>query len=259
MVRCCGMKQHQLDMMFDIRTMQLIGADKQRLLHSSSILLVGLGGVGGFALEVIARCGIQACTLVDGDRFSISNLNRQLLADLESVGQQKTVVAADRIKRISPQTGVLGLNMTVTPENVHLLDVGSYDVVVDAIDTVPAKLALLTACQEAGVPVFSSMGAAGKLDPTLVKVSTLEKAHGCPLARKLRKQLRKNGSHTDISVVYSPEPVGGCQGDFFDKQEDGDGRRPLGTISYMPAQFGILLGYAVIQYLMKREEVSGTL
>ena len=241
------------------RLEQLLNGEALQRLSRGRLLVVGLGGVGGYALEVLVRCGVESCAVVDGDRISLSNINRQLLADLETVGQQKTVVAADRIKRISPQTRVLGLNMTVTPENVHLLDVGSYDVVVDAIDTVPAKLALLTVCQEAGVPVFSSMGAAGKLDPTLVKVSTLEKAHGCPLARKLRKQLRKNGSHTDISVVYSPEPVGGCQGDFFDKQEDGDGRRPLGTISYMPAQFGILLGYAVIQYLMKREEVSGTL
>ncbi len=236
---------------FLIRTTQLIGLEAAGSLKDSRVLLVGVGGVGGYALEVIARCGVSHITVIDGDTISASNINRQILADHTTIGVPKARLAAERVERISPTTDVVAQTSLVTPESIGELNLTSYDVVVDAIDAVPAKIALLAACCEADVPVFSSMGAAGKMDPTCVQVAMLSKAHGCRLARKVRKALRQRGIVTDVPVVFSPESIaqeGVCSQE--EQELSFDTRRPLGTISYLPAQFGILLGYAVIRHLI---------
>ncbi|MFW9604217.1 MAG: ThiF family adenylyltransferase [Trichlorobacter sp.] len=234
------------------RTTQLIGSEKQTLLAETRVLLIGVGGVGGYALEMIARCGVKHITVIDADYISVSNINRQLLADHTTVGTPKAELAAERISRISPKTEVVARVALVTPDSIDSLNLSSYDLVVDAIDAVPAKIALIEACCEAGVAIFSSMGAAGKLDPTQVRVAMLSQAHGCRLARKIRKTLRQHGVMQDIPVVFSPEQSSQVlSGNSTEENEPSfDTRRPLGTISYLPAQFGILLGYAVIRHLL---------
>lgn len=258
MGRCCGTgpNRQSPSEMPTSRTAQLIGPTRQAILSGARVLVIGVGGVGGYALEVLARCGVNHITVIDADTISVSNINRQILADHTTIGVPKAQLAAERIGRISPLTEVIAKTDVVTPESINNLNLASYDVVVDAIDAVPAKIALLAACCVSGVPVFSSMGAAGKMDPTCVQVAMLSKAYGCRLARKVRKALRQRGIVTDVPVVFSPEPIG-QEGTCSQEEQElsFDTRRPLGTISYLPAQFGILLGYAVIRHLIGQASV----
>jgi tRNA A37 threonylcarbamoyladenosine dehydratase len=212
------------------------------------VLVVGIGGVGSYAAEALARAGVGSLTLIDGDLVQASNINRQLHALVSTVGKPKVEVMAERLLQINPALQVTVLQQLVTPDNVFSLLSPGYDLVLDAIDTFSAKLALVQGCLEQGIPVISSMGAAGKLDPTRIKIADIADSHGCRLARKLRKELRRSGIARGVTVVYSDEPCMTEQLGVADTS--GDTRRPLGSISYLPATFGLFMASEAIQRLL---------
>lgn len=227
------------------RTALLLGNDGLRRLQAASVAVIGVGGVGSYAVEALARAGIGRLTLVDADVVQPSNINRQLHALQSTLGLPKVQVMAERLRQINPELDVTAQHLTVTPENIPALLNPGYDLLLDAIDSFSAKLALLQACVERSIPVVSSMGAAGKLDPTRIPVADIAASQGCRLARKLRKELRRGGIERGITVVFSDEPFAACG--MGDAPEQGDSRRPLGSISYLPAMFGLQMAAVAIR------------
>ena len=186
------------------RTEMLLGKEALEKLRRSRVAVFGVGGVGGFAVEALARTGIGALELVDRDVVSLTNLNRQILATHETIGRDKVDVAVERVRAIDPSIRVTGRKCFYLPETADQFDFSGYDYVVDAVDTVKAKIDIIVRATEAGVPVISSMGAGNKLDPTQFRVADIYKTSMDPLAKVLRKELRKRGVKR-LKVVYSPE------------------------------------------------------
>lgn len=229
------------------RTALLLGDVGLQRLAAARVLVAGVGGVGSYAVEALARAGIGTLTLVDSDTVQASNINRQLHALTTTVGQPKVVVMAERLLQINPGLLVTPRQELITPENVSSLLETGFDLVLDAIDTFDAKLALLQNCVERKIPVISSMGAAGKLDPTRIQLADIADSQGCRLARKLRKELRRSGISNGVTVVYSDEP---CSLERLGEPEAEGERRPLGTISYLPATFGLFMASEAIRRLL---------
>ena len=213
----------------DSRTIKLIGEEGLSLLKDSSVLIVGVGGVGSYAAEAVARAGVGRITLMDGDIVQPSNLNRQLVALTSTLGRNKAEVMADRIRDINPEAEVTALARFYEEDDA--LDLTEYDWIIDAIDSVIAKTALIKTAVEKDVNIVSAMGAAGKFD-TQFKVADISKTSTCPLAKVMRKRLRETGIE-HLPVVYSEEkPV----------PRDGE----LGTLSYVPGSAGLCLaGYVI--------------
>lgn len=186
------------------RTELLLGTDALKKLNQCHVAVFGLGGVGGYAAEALARTGIGELTLVDADAFHPSNLNRQLFATTETLGKRKTEVAAARLKTVAPNCKIHPLDFFYTPENAHQIDLSQFDYIVDAIDTVTSKIHLICAADAAKIPLISSMGTGNKLDPTRLKITDLYKTEGCPLARVLRRELKARGIRK-LKVVFSDE------------------------------------------------------
>ncbi|MBO5916927.1 MAG: tRNA threonylcarbamoyladenosine dehydratase [Bacteroidales bacterium] len=228
------------------KTEYLVGAEKLQRFAAARILVVGVGGVGAFVAEFLARAGIGFLTLVDGDVVSESNRNRQLLALCSTEAQVKVEVMARRLQDINPQLQLETRQMWLTPENVPaLLEEFSYDFVVDAIDDVPAKVALLKTCLEKGLRVVSAMGAAGKYDPTLIQQADISKSYHCGLAKAVRKRLsQQEGIKSGIPVVFSPEPT-----DLTQHPGNNGERVVPGTMPYMPAAFACHLAAYVLKQL----------
>ncbi len=229
------------------RTALLIGDDGLARLTASRVLVAGVGGVGSYAVEALARAGVGSLTLVDGDTIHPSNSNRQLHTLTTTVGRPKVRVMAERLLQINPDLQVTTRQELITPDNVPALLEPGFDLVLDAIDSFSAKLALLQNCVEHQTPVISSMGAAGKLDPTRIRIVDIADSQGCRLARKLRKELRRSGISTGVTVVYSDEP---CRLECLGEPEAEGERRPLGTISYLPATFGLFMASVAIKRLL---------
>jgi len=236
---------------FSERTRIVIGEAGIARLQQRRVLVVGLGGVGSYAAEALGRAGVGGLTLVDGDRVAPSNLNRQLLALRSTLGRPKVSVMAERIGDIHPDCGLILVDRFVLAEEMPGLVAGPYDYVLDAIDSLNCKLALLEAALVAGTPVASSMGAGGRLDPARLRVGDLMESRGCPLAREVRQRLRRRGLGRGVLAVWSdepprpplpPEPV-----------SRGRPRAVNGTLSYLPALFGLTLAGAVIQRLLGQE------
>lgn len=213
----------------DSRTIKLIGEEGLSLLKASSVLIVGVGGVGSYAAEAVARAGVGRITLMDGDIVQPSNLNRQLVALTSTLGRNKAEVMAERIRDINPEAEVTALARFYEEDDA--LDLTEYDWIIDAIDSVIAKTALIKTAVEKDVNIVSAMGAAGKFD-TQFKVADISKTSTCPLAKVMRKKLRETGIE-HLPVVYSEEkPV----------PRDGE----LGTLSYVPGSAGLCLaGYVI--------------
>jgi len=234
------------------RTHILLGDDGLAKLAKKHVLIVGLGGVGGAATEAIARIGIGRITLLDHDVVGLSNLNRQLITLQSNIGQKKTAVAAERVANINPDIHVGIHDDFIHPENVDAL-LAQYqpDYVLDCIDSVVCKAALVAACQKAGVPVMTSLGAGGRIDVTKTEITTLDKTHTCGLARALRGRLRKLGASLDYPVVYSSEPaINALPHEAIPGDPDARPRATNGTISYLPNIFGFMTaGYAIQQML----------
>ena len=226
------------------RTELLLGADGMEKLRKARVAVFGIGGVGGYAVEALARSGIGALDLIDNDVISLTNINRQIIALHSTVGLPKAQVAAERVKDINPACRVGAIKTFFTPDTADQFDFTQYDYVIDAIDTVTGKIALVLAAQKAGTPIISSMGTGNKLDPTAFKVTDLYSTSFCPLARIMRKELRKRGVER-LKVVYSEEEALTPEGET---EELPQGRRSIpGSVAFVPSAAGMILAGEVIR------------
>ena len=236
------------------RTRLLLGEDGIQRLRNARVILFGLGGVGGYTAEALARSGIGHMDLVDDDTVSLTNLNRQMLALHSTVGQYKVDVAAQRIHDIDPSIEVRTYKTFFLPETENLFDFSQYNYVIDAIDTVTGKLALIAKAKKAGVPVISCMGTGNKLDPTAFRVADISKTSGCALSRIMRKECAKRGIK-GVKVVYSEElPLTPCEdpGDPMEPQREGSSRRSTpGSTAFVPGTAGLIMAGEVIKDLSK--------
>ena len=232
------------------RTRLLLGREAMETLRNARVAVFGLGGVGGYVVEALARSGIGALDLIDHDTISLTNINRQLLATHSTVGQSKAQAAADRVLDIDPSISVTVRETFYLPETADHFDFSQYDYVVDAIDTVTGKLMLALAAQEAGTPIISSMGTGNKLDPTAFRVADISETRGCPLARIMRKECRKRGIQK-LKVVYSEEePIPSRSEEST--EELPEGRRALpGSVAFVPSVAGLILASEVIKDLIR--------
>ncbi len=229
------------------RTELLLGSDRIERLRNARVLVVGLGGVGAYAAEMIARAGVGTLTIADADAVSESNINRQLPALHSTVGEPKAEVMARRLLDINPELRLTVAQRYIRDEETETLLDGGFDYVVDAIDTLSPKAGLIRSCLERGIPVVSSMGAGAKTDPTRVRIEDIARSHHCPLAHMLRKRLHKTGIRTGFYVVFSDEPV--REGSMV-LCEETNKKSNVGTISYMPAVFGCHCASVVIRGLI---------
>ena len=227
------------------RTELLLGEEKLAALRRANVLVVGLGGVGAYAAEMIARAGVGRMTIADADTVNQSNINRQLVALHSTVGKPKAEVLAARLRDINPELELTVVNEYIRDERTYeLLDSARFDYVVDAIDTLSPKLALIVAALERGYPLVSSMGAGAKTDPTRMEIADISKTHHCPLAHMLRKRLHKAGIRRGFRAVFSAEPI--REGAMIICEEQNK-KSNVGTISYIPAMFGIGCASVVIR------------
>ena len=234
----------------NIRTAMLIGERSIDKLKNAKVAVFGLGGVGGYAIEALARVGIGEIHLIDNDKISESNINRQIIATYETVGLLKTDAFESRIKSINPTCRVKKFNLFVLPENLGDFSLETYDYVIDAIDTTSAKIALAVLCGEKGTPLISSMGTGNKLDPTAFEVSDIYKTSVCPLARVMRYELKKRGVKK-LKVVYSKEEP--RRPDASLVGEDNGGRIPPASISFVPPAAGLILASEVIKDIISKK------
>ena len=223
------------------RTAMLIGDEAVAALQQASVAVFGVGGVGSYVVEALARAGVGRLLLVDNDTVSITNINRQLVALYSTVGKLKVDVAAARVKDINPACTVETKAMFYSPDTAHEIDLSGYNYIVDAVDSVAAKVELVVRAQALGVPIISCMGAGNKLDPTRFEVADITKTSVCPLARVMRREVKVRGIRS-CKVVYSKEdPVIPPEG----------GRRLPASISFVPSAAGLVLAGEVIKDLIK--------
>ncbi len=233
----------------DIRTAMMLGEAAVERLRRSKIAVFGVGGVGGYAVEALARSGVGEIHLIDADRVSLSNINRQIIATHKTVGQYKTEAARERILDIDPDTKVFCYNMFFGEENAHLFDFSEFDYIVDAIDSLSSKILLITLAKAAGTSIISAMGAGNKLDPTRFEVADISKTEVCPLARAVRVALRKKGIN-HLKVVYSKELPYAASIDS--DAEKCDGKSAPGSISFVPSVMGLIIAGEVIKDISKK-------
>lgn len=234
------------------RSRALLGKEAMETLAASRVAVFGLGGVGGHCAEALARAGIGALDLFDGDSIALSNCNRQMFATEQTLGMRKVQAAKERIALLSPRCRVTAHDLFVLPETVGAIDFSAFGYVVDAIDTVSGKLAILEHARLAGIPAISAMGAGNKLDATRFEVAPVEETSVCPLARVMRRELKKRGI-SGIKAVYSKEeprlPHFG-EGETQSGDADGAPRKAIpGSVSFVPAVMGLLLAGEVIKDL----------
>ncbi|MCD7880101.1 MAG: tRNA threonylcarbamoyladenosine dehydratase [Clostridiales bacterium] len=238
------------------RTELLLGREGMERLSRARVAVFGIGGVGGYAVEALARSGVGALDLIDDDRVSLSNLNRQISATQQTIGQYKVDAARQRIEEINPDCRVTVYKTFFTPETAGQFNFSDYDYIIDAIDTVTGKLSLAEQAVRTGVPIISSMGAGNKLDPTALEVADISQTSVCPLARVMRKELKKRGIY-HLKVVYSREPpltpleVG--ESDEAAEQPNRSGtpsrRQTPGSNALVPAAAGLIAAGEVIRAL----------
>lgn len=235
------------------RTELLIKEEGIERLQSANILIVGLGGVGSFAAEFLVRSGIGNLTIADGDTVDITNINRQLPALNSTIGKNKTDVVAKRILDINPEINLKEINEFLEPERMEeILTQEKFDYVLDCIDSLSPKLALIITCKRKKIRLVSAMGAGGKTDPSKVMVRDISKTNNCFLAKQIRKKLKKEQIHKGFRCVFSTE----IQDENSLKMTDGSNYKKsfYGTISYMPAIFGLYAAAEVIRFLLKKEQ-----
>ncbi len=233
-----------------LRTEVLLGTDGIEKLKNSRVAVFGLGGVGGHVCETLIRSGVGTIDLIDNDEVSLTNLNRQLIALHSSIGKKKTDVMKAHLLDINPDLKVNTYDCFFLPENSDSFPFSEYDYVVDAIDTVTAKIELVIKCQEKNVPIIASMGTGNKLDPTMLKVTDINKTSVCPLAKVMRHELRKRGVKK-LKVVYSEElPVEVKEVEGMETKGN-TGRMAPGSSAFVPSVAGIILAREVIMDLVK--------
>ena len=229
------------------RTEMLIGSEGVNKLKKFRVAVFGLGGVGGYVAEALARAGLGALDLIDSDTVSLSNINRQILALHSTVGMLKTEAAKQRLSDINPNLQIVCHNCFYLPETADSFDFYKYDYVADAIDTVAGKIALVQRAADAGTPIICAMGAGNTTDAGAFKVADISKTSVCPLAKVMRKELRKRGIN-HFKTVYSEEPALTP----LETAEDSNKRQTPGSISYVPAVVGLLMAGEIIRDLLKQ-------
>ena len=236
------------------RTRLLLGDDGIKKLQKARVAVFGVGGVGGYVVEALARAGVGALDLIDNDTVARSNLNRQIIATYDTIGKLKVDVAADRVHAINPACTVRVFRTFYLPETKDQFDFTQYDYVVDAIDTVSGKIALVLQAKEAGVPIICAMGAGNKLDPSMFEVADLYKTSVCPLARVMRTECRKRGIR-HLKVVYSKEPP---VTPAAPAENAAPGKRSVpGSVSFVPAAAGLILAGEVVRDLVGLSRKQG--
>jgi tRNA A37 threonylcarbamoyladenosine dehydratase len=229
------------------RTRRMLGDEAMQILADSRVAVFGAGGVGGYVLEALARSGVGAIDVIDNDRICESNLNRQILATYDTIGRDKTEVAAERIRSINPACRVEVKTCFYLPETEEQFDFSAYDYVVDAVDTVTAKISLVMKCREAGTPIISCMGTGNKMNPAMLQVADIYKTSVDPLARVMRRELKKRGVKK-LKVVYSTEePLKPLP----DPEQAGSARRSIpASVAFVPSVAGLLIASEVIKDLI---------
>ena len=231
----------------------LIGEEALSRLKSARVAVLGVGGVGGYAVEALARAGVGALDLYDADTVAESNINRQIIATYSTVGMKKTDAARDRVLAINPDCRVICHDKFLLPENINAEELRAYDYVIDAIDTVSAKIAVAKVCFDENIPLISSMGTGNKLDPSALTVTDIYKTSVCPLARVMRTELRKRGVGR-LKVVYSTEePISPTPESFFDStaEESALRRQTPASISFVPSVAGLIAASEAIRDIIK--------
>ncbi len=226
------------------RTLALIGNEAFAKLQNSRVIVFGVGGVGGYVVEALVRSGIGEITIVDNDVVSESNINRQIIALHSTVGKSKVQVMKERILDINPDCRVNALQTFFLPENSSDFNFKEYDYVIDAIDTVTAKIELICSAKEAGVPVISSMGTGNKMDPSKFQITDISKTSVCPLARVMRRELKARGIK-NVKVLFSTEESAGVVTD------SSAGRHAPASIAFVPPSAGLLIASEVVRDLIK--------
>ena len=245
------------------RTELIFGSDGMEKLKKARVAVFGIGGVGGYAVEALARSGVGALDIIDDDKVCITNINRQIIATRSTVGKYKVDVASDRIKDINPHCSVTAYKTFYMPDTRDQFDFSAYDYVIDAIDTVTAKLDLVVTAKAAGTPIISSMGAGNKTDPTAFEVSDIYKTSVCPLAKVMRYELRRRGVKS-LKVVYSKEPpkmpvydpAAGCREHCVcppGTARKCTARRNIpGSVSFVPSVVGLIIAGEVIKDIIAK-------
>ncbi|MDO4301475.1 MAG: tRNA threonylcarbamoyladenosine dehydratase [Clostridia bacterium] len=224
------------------RTRMLLGNEAVYKLKNASVIIFGVGGVGSFVAEAVARAGVGKITLADNDKVSLTNINRQIVALNSTVGKMKTEVMAERIRDINPECDVKCVNEFILYDNINDVINEKFDYCVDAVDTVTAKLAIIMKCDELNIPVISSMGTGNKLDPTMLEITDIYKTSVCPLAKVMRKELKVRGIKK-LKVCYSKEePV-----TPLESEEVTSKRRTPGSVSFVPSAAGLIIGGEVVK------------
>lgn len=231
------------------RSELLLGAEAIEKLKNSRVAVFGVGGVGGYTVEALARSGIGELHLIDNDNVSLTNINRQIIALHSTVGKLKVDVIKERVLDINPDCRVFTYSTFFTPETAGEFDFAKFDYVVDAIDTVSGKIQLAVSARAAGVPIICAMGAGNKLDPTRFEVEDLEKTTICPLARVMRRELKKRGIH-GVKVVYSREEPTAPRGEVETDSVHESRRQTPGSLPFVPAAAGLVLASAVVYDLI---------
>jgi len=235
------------------RTMMLIGENNLKKLENTHVLIAGLGGVGGYAAEILCRAGAGKMTIIDSDKYHISNINRQLNALHSTTGKDKTTVTAVRLLEINRNLELKIYTEYIDKSSIEkIFSSSSFDYVVDAIDTLLPKFSLILFCLRNNIKIVSSMGAGGKLDITLVRISDISESFNCRLAYYIRKKLHKEGFYSGFKVVFSSEPV--KRSSIIASDSELNKKSIAGTISYMPAIFGINAAYEVIKDIISQNK-----
>ncbi len=232
-----------------IRTAYVIGNAAVEKLKNAKVILFGVGGVGSYCAEALARAGVGTITLVDADEVSVSNINRQLLALHSTVGRNKAEVMKERIADINPKASVEALSVFYLPSNADEIDLSRYDIILDAIDTVSAKIELAVRAKALGIPMISAMGTGNKLCPDKLVITDISQTKTCPLARVMRRELKARGID-HLRVVYSTEPPIPRHEDYADAQDMKPGvKRIPGSVSFVPSAAGLLMASEAVRIL----------
>lgn len=236
------------------RTALLLGEDSINMLEGSKVAVFGVGGVGGYVVEALARSGIGAFVLIDNDTVAASNINRQIIATVDSIGRYKTEVMKERILSINPDAKVDIYNIFYLPDNADTVNLDGCNYIVDAVDTISAKLEIIIRARQYNIPVISSMGAGNKLDPTLFEVEDIYRTTVCPLARVMRRELKKRNVDS-LKVVYSkekaiePVSINNNSSDASDSNKNNTRtkKRVPGSIAYVPSVVGLIIASEVVK------------
>lgn len=234
-----------------LRTQMLLGKEAMEKLENSRVAVFGIGGVGGYVCEALVRCGVGKFELIDSDKVDITNINRQIIATTKTIGMYKTDVMKERMLDINPNAEITVRNCFFLPDNANEFPFENYDYIVDAVDTVSAKIGLVIEAQKKNIPIISCMGAGNKLDGSQFKVSDIFKTKMCPLAKVMRTELKKRGVKK-LKVVYSEEkPLKPIAGVLQDNENKGTARRAVpGSVAFVPSVAGLIIAGEVVKDLI---------